>query len=99
MENETSYQQIMNAGEEVARVLQSAVFQQAYADTLNEMTREMFDTQPGHTKTLEEIARKGRALSQVMGRFQFYLQQAQAHMKPKQNTDGPDEYQGFNQPQ
>ena len=59
MNTDDNYQQIMASGHEVARVMQSPVFQMAYAETLNDMTREVFDTPPGHTKTLEEIRRKG----------------------------------------
>lgn len=99
MEQEYNYKQIMAAGEEVARVMQSPVFQYAYNAVINELTGELFNTEPGHTRTLEEIRRRGNSLAYVMGRFKSHWDMAEAEYaaqnqnKPQPNA--PDEYQGY----
>jgi len=97
----TAYQQIIAAGEEVARLMQSPVFQKAYGDTVQSYTDDIISTSPAHSKERDSLVTEARALTRVMSRFRHYWQQAEAVLA-QQNAQAPangvDEYQGFGTP-
>lgn len=79
------YEEIVQVGQEAQNLLQSAVFGMAYQKVLDDMQRRFFETEPGHTRSLEEIRREGNALAKVVGNLnkaviqaQTVIQQAQA---------------------
>lgn len=79
------YEEIVQVGQEAQNLLQNAVFGMAYQKVLDDMQRRFFETEPGHTRSLEEIRREGNALAKVVGNLnkaviqaQTVIQQAQA---------------------
>lgn len=64
-ENNYSFEQVVSIGQEAQALLQNPVFGMAYATVLEDLQKRFFETEPGHTRTLEEIRREGNALAKV----------------------------------
>lgn len=66
-EGNYSYEQILEVGREAQAILQNPVFGMAYAAVLEDLQKRFFETEPGHTRSLEELRREGNALAKVIG--------------------------------
>lgn len=64
-ETNYSFEQIVSIGQDAQSLLQNPVFGMAYATVLEDLQKRFFETEPGHTRTLEEIRREGNALAKV----------------------------------
>lgn len=64
-ETNYSFEQIVSIGQDAQSLLQNPVFGMAYAAVLEDLQKRFFETEPGHTRTLEEIRREGNALAKV----------------------------------
>ena len=95
--NETEYQKIIAAGEEVARLMQSPVFQRAYGEAVQSYTDDIISTAPAHVKEREGLVLEARALARVMSRFKHYWLQAEALVAQNtpQAANNIDEMQGY----
>lgn len=62
-----SYEDIVSIGQEANALLQNPVFGMAYQGVLEDLQARFFNTEPGHTRTLEELRREGNALAKVVG--------------------------------
>jgi hypothetical protein len=94
-----NYEDIVRIGEDAARSLQSPVLGLSYRMAVEEITQKMFNCEPGHTKTMEELRRQGNSLAAVFGRLQHWVGAAEAELQKQHNAKAmpnqPDEYQGF----
>ena len=88
-EREQGYdaQTIMRIGVEAQQLLNSQVFGMAYGAVLEDLQRRFFDTEPGHTRTLEEIRREGNALAKVITQLNRAVKQAEMVLE-QQNQGG-----------
>jgi len=99
MEEDYSYRQLLEIGQAAGNLLQAPVFTLAYNRTLEHLTANIWNTEPGHTRSLEEIRRQGNALAQVTGLLTQFVKEAEVAVQQKgqQKPPGtPDEYAGFN---
>ena len=64
-ETNYSFEQIVSIGQDAQSLSQNPVFGMAYATVLEDLQKRFFETEPGHTRTLEEIRREGNALAKV----------------------------------
>lgn len=62
-----SYEEVIQVGQEAQAILQNPVFGMAYAAVLEDLQKRFFETEPGHTRSLEELRREGNALAKVIG--------------------------------
>ena len=62
-----TYEEILQVGNEAQVLLQNPVFGMAYAAVLEDLQKRFFETEPGHTRSLEELRREGNALAKVIG--------------------------------
>ena len=62
-----SYDEILEVGREAQALLQNPIFGMAYAAVLEDLQKRFFETEPGHTRSLEELRREGNALAKVIG--------------------------------
>lgn len=62
-----SYEEVVQVGQEAQAILQNPVFGMAYAAVLEDLQKRFFETEPGHTRSLEELRREGNALAKVIG--------------------------------
>ena len=62
-----SYEDVVQVGQEAQAILQNPVFGMAYAAVLEDLQKRFFETEPGHTRSLEELRREGNALAKVIG--------------------------------
>ena len=62
-----SYEEVIQVGQEAQNILQNPVFGMAYAAVLEDLQKRFFETEPGHTRSLEELRREGNALAKVIG--------------------------------
>lgn len=62
-----SYAEVIQVGQEAQAILQNPVFGMAYAAVLEDLQKRFFETEPGHTRSLEELRREGNALAKVIG--------------------------------
>ena len=76
-EGNYSYEEILEVGREAQAVLQNPVFGLAYASVLEDLQKRFFETEPGHTRSLEELRREGNALAKVIGNLNRAVLQAQ----------------------
>ena len=72
-----SYDEILEVGREAQNILQNPVFGMAYAAVLEDLQKRFFETEPGHTRSLEELRREGNALAKVIGNLNRAVLQAQ----------------------
>ena len=72
-----SYDEILEVGREAQNVLQNPVFGLAYAAVLEDLQKRFFETEPGHTRSLEELRREGNSLAKVIGNLNKAVLQAQ----------------------
>lgn len=72
-----SYDEILEVGREAQNILQNPVFGLAYASVLEDLQKRFFETEPGHTRSLEELRREGNALAKVIGNLNRAVLQAQ----------------------
>lgn len=77
MDDNYSYEEVIRVGQEAQNVLQNPVFGMAYAAVLEDLQKRFFETEPGHTRTLEELRREGNALAKVVGNLNRAVLQAQ----------------------
>ena len=66
-EDSYSYDEVIQVGQEAQAILQNPVFGMAYAAVLEDLQKRFFETEPGHTRSLEELRREGNALAKVIG--------------------------------
>lgn len=71
------YEEILEVGREAQALLQNPVFGLAYAAVLEDLQKRFFETEPGHTRSLEELRREGNALAKVIGNLNRAVLQAQ----------------------
>ena len=76
-ESNYSYEEILEVGREAQNVLQNPVFGMAYAAVLEDLQKRFFETEPGHTRSLEELRREGNSLAKVIGNLNRAVLQAQ----------------------
>ena len=62
-----SYDEILEVGREAQVLLQNPIFGMAYAAVLEDLQKRFFETEPGHTRSQEELRREGNALAKVIG--------------------------------
>jgi len=62
-----SYEEVIQVGQEAQNILQNPVFGMAYGAVLEDLQKRFFETEPGHTRSLEELRREGNALAKVIG--------------------------------
>ena len=72
-----SYDEILEVGREAQNILQNPIFGMAYASVLEDLQKRFFETEPGHTRSLEELRREGNALAKVIGNLNRAVLQAQ----------------------
>lgn len=72
-----SYDEILEVGREAQALLQNPIFGMAYAAVLEDLQKRFFETEPGHTRSLEELRREGNALAKVIGNLNRAVLQAQ----------------------
>lgn len=82
-----NYEQIIEVGREAQALLGNPVFGMAYSAVLEDLQRRLFDTEPGHTRTLEEIRREGNALAKVVSRLNQAVTQAQTILAAQQRGE------------
>lgn len=75
-EDNYQYQDVIRIGQEAAHLMQHPVFNMAYQAVLEDLQARFFNTEPGHTRTLEEIRREGNALAKVVSQLQRAVTQA-----------------------
>lgn len=90
-EQNYDYEQIVNIGQEAQRLLQNQAFGVAYQEYLNDLQGRFFNTEPGHTRTLEELRREGNALAKVVGSLSKYVGRAQVAIAQAQQNPGASE--------
>ena len=76
-ESNYSYEEILEVGREAQNILQNPVFGMAYAAVLEDLQKRFFETEPGHTRSLEELRREGNSLAKVIGNLNRAVLQAQ----------------------
>jgi hypothetical protein len=76
-ESNYSLEQIVSVGQEAQSLLQNPVFGMAYGAVLEDLQKRFFETEPGHTRTLEELRREGNALAKVVTLLNRYVTQAE----------------------
>jgi len=79
------YDELVQVGQEAQNLLQNPVFGMAYAAVLDDLQRRFFDTEPGHSRSLEEIRREGNALAKVVGHLNKAVLQAQTIIQQSQS--------------
>ena len=72
-----SYEEVIQVGQEAQATLQNPVFGMAYAAVLEDLQKRFFETEPGHTRSLEELRREGNSLAKVIGNLNKAVLQAQ----------------------
>ena len=72
-----SYEEVIQVGQEAQAILQNPVFGMAYAAVLEDLQKRFFETEPGHTRSLEELRREGNSLAKVIGNLNKAVLQAQ----------------------
>ena len=72
-----SYEEVIRVGQEAQAILQNPVFGMAYAAVLEDLQKRFFETEPGHTRSLEELRREGNSLAKVIGNLNKAVLQAQ----------------------
>lgn len=96
---EQNTQQLINIGQEAARLLNSPVFNLAYRQTLDQLFSEFADSQPAHTKERDSIHQETHALGRVVSRLQAFIKTAEMALdqaeKEQSMQSGPDEHSGF----
>lgn len=80
-EQNFSYSETLQIGQEASALLSSAVFGKAYAAVLEDLQKAFFNTEPGHTRTLEELRREGNALAKVVGKLTAAVTVAQQQLQ------------------
>jgi len=81
-----SYDEVIRVGQEAANLLQNPVFGMAYAAVLDDLQKRFFETEAGHTRTLEEIRREGNALAKVVSGLNRAVIQAQTALQQQANA-------------
>ena len=76
-ESNYSYEEILEVGREAQNILQNPVLGMAYAAVLEDLQKRFFETEPGHTRSLEELRREGNSLAKVIGNLNRAVLQAQ----------------------
>lgn len=76
-EGNFNYEEILEVGREAQALLQNPIFGMAYAAVLEDLQKRFFETEPGHTRSLEELRREGNALAKVIGNLNRAVLQAQ----------------------
>jgi hypothetical protein len=72
-----SYEDVIQVGQEAQNILQNPVFGMAYQAVLEDLQKRFFETEPGHTRSLEELRREGNSLAKVIGNLNKAVLQAQ----------------------
>ena len=72
-----SYEEVIQVGQEAQAILQNPVFGMAYAAVLEDLQKRFFETEPGHTRSLDELRREGNSLAKVIGNLNKAVLQAQ----------------------
>ena len=84
------YHEIVQIGQDAARTLKSPAFNMAYEAVLKELQTRIFNTEPGHTKTLEEIRRQGNSLAMIIKKLQVAVAQAEGVIQQQhQQSEAP----------
>ena len=84
-EENLEYQQIMAAGEECARLLNSPVFLLAYKEECDDLFRRFCNTEADHTNTMREVRREANSLARVINRLQSRVKRAEVAFTEAQN--------------
>lgn len=71
------YDELVEIGQHAAALLNSPVYQMAYQAVLEDLQRRFFATEPGHTRSLEELRREGNALAKVQQNLIRAISQAE----------------------
>jgi hypothetical protein len=72
-----SYEDVIQVGQEAQNILQNPIFGMAYSAVLEDLQKRFFETEPGHTRSLEELRREGNSLAKVIGNLNKAVLQAQ----------------------
>jgi len=72
-----SYEEVIQVGQEAQNILQNPIFGMAYSAVLEDLQKRFFETEPGHTRSLEELRREGNSLAKVIGNLNKAVLQAQ----------------------
>ncbi len=72
-----SYEDVIQVGQEAQNILQNPVFGMAYQAVLEDLQKRFFETEPGHTRSLEELRREGNSLAKVINNLNKAVLQAQ----------------------
>jgi hypothetical protein len=95
-EHNYTLQEVIAIGEDAARTLESQSFRLAYAQVLNNIQDRFYKTEPGHSRTLEELRREGNALAKVTQMLQRYTMEARSELqKQSQQQQAAAERAGF----
>lgn len=88
-----NFQETIRIGTEAANLLRSPVFNNAYRAVMDDITVKLFNCEPGHTKTMEELRREGNALVAVTKKLQLAAAQAeQEYMRQAEQQARPEPY-------
>lgn len=72
-----SYEDVIQVGQEAQNILQNPIFGMAYQAVLEDLQKRFFETEPGHTRSLEELRREGNSLAKVINNLNKAVLQAQ----------------------
>ena len=88
--SQTDIQQILEAGQQAAQLLNSPIFNLAYRETVNRFFNEWLQTKVGHSNERETIFSRVTSLQAVANTLSEYVQQAEVLMQ--QHQQGEDQF-------